>query len=66
MARKTNLEIQNMTISDAKYYAKKHPAESGRISKELAKAAADCAGVYVIYATKNVYPAQPSAVTVSL
>lgn len=65
MARKTNKEIRQMSIIEAENYAKLHPAESGRISKELAKASAKCAGIQIHYTASGVFPKSPNAVTVT-
>jgi hypothetical protein len=66
MARKTNAEIQQMSIKEAKQYAYDHPAESGRISRELAKAAGTCAKIQLQYTASTVFSPNPSAVTVTL
>lgn len=66
MARKTNEENCNMSINEAEEYVLKHPAESGRISKQLGIASLKCAKIQVQYTTHQVFTPNPSSVTVTI
>ena len=66
MARKTNAEIRKMSIDEAEQYAYAHPAESGRIAKQLGKASVKCAKIQVQYTTHQVFTPNPSSVTVTI
>ncbi len=66
MARKTNAEIRQMTLVQAEQYAIDHPAESGRIAKQLAKSSVKCAKVQIDYTAHQVFAPTPSAVTVTM
>lgn len=66
MARRTNAEIRQMSIEQAEQYALDHPAESGRIARELARSSAQCAKVQLHYTAHQLFAPNPSAVTVNI
>lgn len=66
MARLSNQELDEMSISDLRDYAYRHPPEASRISKHLAKASIETGKVAIYYAVDSVMPYRPTSVSVSL